>query len=266
MLTYSHMTIPAWSGSREEKQAIVDRLRVSGRNAIAERLARGSNHDVAEFEASHGRFDGVLDRLAKLQVQTLRSIERELSRPDTMANIPYLNGGGPYGSGADEWLSHMVGSGRAVRTDVSIRDGLAYRDLTRVFGPIFDRPYRAVRDFFALTGQQALCEMHSQAHTQRAVTALLRTLMCIYASQLTQTTKTFMKPNMGYAGMDAWADSQDACTFSSRSFATLVLTELPSVDELVGLLDSGALARTGLSPTTTIDRSELREWFSLSAM
>lgn len=262
------MTIPAWSGSHDEKQAILARLREMGHAALHERLqrdeARGAVSDSwrAKLVGDHDLLDAALERLAAMRVQTLRAIEQELARPDTMATAEYLNRGDPDGLGVGAWLISLSPGGRMARSESSLRDGIAYRDLARLHHG-FGRPYKAVRGFFRVLPSAPLCELPPEPHDQEAVAALLHVLCSIFEAQLTQTSTIYMKPNMGYSGMDAWADAQDACQFFSAAFATLVLAERPTADEIIALLDSGALERSGLEPTESLDRDELRERLAL---
>ncbi|GAB2619245.1 hypothetical protein GCM10009696_25960 [Kocuria himachalensis] len=228
---------------RAERTAAVERLR-----GVARADARDGVEGTQELERA-------LEFLGELDLRTLREIERELARPDSMIASP--------ATGAHGGLTAFLGTRYAAAFPASryhpstpvpqirarLLDTLVFRDVRIAHGgTMFDRSVRGVQGALGLPPRDSLAETGFPEYGASSVFLLLDVAASFATVQLSKTS-AHITASMGYSGMDAYADALDACHFMTAPFAKHLLRSRPDPEKLVAMAARGRLDAFGISPT-----------------
>ncbi|WP_336649822.1 hypothetical protein [Kocuria rosea] len=234
-----------------ERTAAVERLRATARTH-----ARDGAEGAQELEHA-------LAFLGELDLRTLREIERELARPDSMVASPAL---GTHGG-----LTAFLGTRYAAAFPASryhpstpvpqirarLLDTLVFREIRTAHGStMFDRSVGGVQGSLGLSPRDSLAETGFPEYGAAAVFLLLDVAASFATVQLSKTS-AHITASMGYSGMDAYADALDACHFMTAAFAKHLLRSPPDRDKLLTMAARGRLDAFGISPTD-LDGDRLR--------
>lgn len=246
------------SSDQGEISAIVQRIA-----ALAyadERLGKGGPD--AELPTELG---AALAFLPQLRLPTLRALEKDLARPDSLAT------GGMQGRrragepGVARFLVRACSQTRrpysspltAHAIDASLLDQLMFRDVRLAHGStMFHRCFDRVKDLLGLGPEDSLAEHGAARYGARGVATLLNTSVSVAKLQFSQTS-AHITPQMGYTGLDAYADAQDDCRSMTAPFARWILQTDPAPATVAALAAKGRLAKYGISPAE-LDPEELR--------
>ena len=234
---------------REEIDAIVGRIAA---RAYADERLGGSGPDAelaAELEAA-------LAFLPQLSLRTLRALEKDLARPDSLATggkeSPWQAGE----PGVAWYLVRVCSQTRrpyssprpASLVDASLLDLLVFRDIRLAHGSTMShRCMSGVKDILGLRPEDSLAEHGVARYGARGLVSLLNISMSLADLQLSKTS-AHITPQMGYAGMDAYADAQDNCHFMTAAFARWIMQTDPSPATVSALAANGRLSKYGISP------------------
>ena len=245
---------------RAERTAAVERLRAMARTQV-----RDGAEGAQELEHA-------LAFLGELDLRTLREIERELARPDSIITRP--------DTGAHGGLATFLGARYAAAFPASryhpstpvpqirahLLDTLVFREIRTAHGStMFDRSVRGVQGALGLSPRDSLAETGFPEYGAAAVFLLLDVAASFATVQLSKTS-AHITASMGYSGMDAYADALDACHFMTAAFAKHLLRSPPDPDKLVTMAARGRLDGYGISPTDLdgdrlrTELSKLRGW------
>ncbi|MEX5301817.1 hypothetical protein [Kocuria sabuli] len=201
--------------------------------------------------------------LGELDLRTLREIERELDRPDSMITRPV---GGERGGLAVFLGTRYAAAFPASRyhpstpvTQVRARllDTLVFREIRIAHGStMFDRAVRGVQAALGLPPHDSLAETGFVEYGTPSVFLLLDVAASFATVQLSRTS-AHITASMGYSGVDAYADALDACHFMTTPFARHLLRSRPGPDKLAIRALRGRLDAFGVSPTD-LDGDRLR--------
>lgn len=246
------------SSARDEIQAIVGRIA-----ALAHADERpGRNGPDAELAAELG---AALAFLPQLRLRTLRALEKDLTRPDSLAT------GGTQGrsqAGEPDVATFLVracsqthgpySTPRSAHTiDASLLDLIMFRDVRQAHGStMYHRCLDGVKAILGLGPEDSLAEHGVARYGARGIVSLLHISASLADLQFSQTS-AHITPRMGYAGLDAYADALDDCHFMTASFARWILKTDPSPAKLAALAANGRLAEYGISPAE-LDPQKLR--------
>lgn len=234
-----------------ERTAAVERLRATARNQL-----RDGAEGAQELEHA-------LAFLGELDLRTLREIERELARPDSIITRP--------DTGAHGGLATFLGARYAAAFPASryhpstpvpqirarLLDTLVFREIRTAHGStMFDRSVRGVQGALGLSPRDSLAETGFPEYGAAAVFLLLDVAASFATVQLSKTS-AHITASMGYSGMDAYADALDACHFMTAAFAKHLLRSPPDPDKLVTMAARGRLDGYGISPMD-LDGDRLR--------
>lgn len=206
-----------------------------------------------------------LEFLPQLRLRTLRSLEKDLAWPDSLAT------GGLQGRNQDEepgvarFLVHVCSqtprpysSPRPAHAiDASLLDLLMFRDVRLAHGnTMFHRCFDGVKAILGLSSEDSLAEHGVARYGARGIVSLLHISVSLAELQFSQTS-AHITPQMGYAGLDAWADAKDDCHCMTAAFARWILKTDPSPAKIAALAANGRLAKYGISPAD-LDPEKLR--------
>lgn len=237
------------------------------RTAAGERLRAMARTQVRDGAEGAQELEHALAFLGELDLRTLREIERELARPDSMIAGPAV---GTHGG-----LTAFLGTRYAAAFPASryrpstpvpqirarLLDTLVFREIrTAHGGTMFDRSVRGVQGALELSPRDSLAETGFPEYGAAAVFLLLDVAASFATVQLSKTS-AHITASMGYSGMDAYADALDACHFMTAAFARHLLRCPPDPDKLVTMAARGRLDGLGLSPTD-LDGDRLRSELS----
>lgn len=233
------------------------------RTTMLERLRGVARADVRDGAEGAQELEHTLAFLGELDLRTLREVERELARPDSMITRP---GGGAHGG-----LAAFLGARYAAAFPASryrpstpvpqirarMLDMLVFREIRMAHGStMFDRSVRGVQEALGLPPHDSLAETGFVEYGAASVFLLLDVAAALATVQLSRTS-AHITASMGYSGMDAYADALDACHFMTTPFARHLLRSRPGPDRLVALAARGRLDAYGISPTD-LDGDRLR--------
>ncbi|WP_298585387.1 hypothetical protein [uncultured Kocuria sp.] len=233
------------------------------RTTVVERLIGVASTDARDRAEGTQELEHALAFLGELDLRTLREIERELARPDSMITRPV--------GGARGGLAAFLGTRYAAAFPASryrpstpvpqirarLLDTLVFREIRIAHGTtMFDRSVRGVRDALGLTPRDSLAEAGFPEYGASSVFLLLDVAASFATVQLSRTS-AHITASMGYSGMDAYADALDACHFMTAAFAKHLLRSRPSPDKIVAMAARGRLDAYGISPTE-LDGDRLR--------
>lgn len=243
---------------RDEINRIVERIATLAR--ADERLGKsGAN---AELPAE---LDAALAFLPQLRLRTLRALEKDLARPDSLATggVPgNVQAGEP---GVARFLVRVCAQTRrpysppraTPAVDAALLDLLVLRDIRLAHGSsMYDRCLDGLKDIMGLGPEESLAEHGVARHGARGVVSLLNTSVAVAGLQFSQTS-AHITPRMGYAGLDAWADAKDDCHSMTAAFARWILKADPSPVKVAAKAANGRLAKYGISPAE-LDPEKLR--------
>ncbi|MHA7284359.1 hypothetical protein [Arthrobacter sp. TMS2-4] len=234
------------------------------RAAMVERLGATARADAADSAKGHQELEYALTFLGELDLRTLRELENELARPDSMISTP-RPGWGTVGLAAflgRHYAAAVPASRYHPRTPVpvlrnDVLDTLVFREIRIAHGDtMFDRCVRGVKDALGLPADASLAESGFLEYGVENVFLLLDIAASLAPVQLHRTS-AHITPSMGYSGIDAYADALDACHFMSARLAAYLLRRRPSSEKFVVLAARGRLNTFGISPTD-IDSTRLR--------
>ena len=243
---------------RDEINTIVQRIAAL---AYADERLGGSGPD-AELPTELG---AALEFLPQLSLRTLRALEKDLARPDSLAT------GGVQGRrqsgepGAAWFLVRACSQTRrpyssprtAPAIDASLLDLLMLRDVRLAHGSsMYHRCTKGVKDILGLGSEDSLAEHGVARYGARGIVSLLHISASLADVQFSQTS-AHITPRMGYAGLDAYADALDDCHFMTAAFARWILKTDPSPAKVAALAANGRLAEYGISPAE-LDPEKLR--------
>lgn len=225
------------------------------RTAAVERLRGAARADARDGADGTQELKHALAFLGELDLRTLREIERELARPDSMIASPAL--------GAHGGLTAFLGTRYAAAFPASryhpstpvpqirarLLDTLVFREIRIAHGgTMFDRSVRGVQGALGLSPRDSLAETGFPEYGAPAVFLLLDVAASFATVQLSKTS-AHITASMGYSGMDAYADALDACHFMTAAFAKQLLRSRPDPEKLVAMAARGRLDAFGISPT-----------------
>lgn len=225
------------------------------RTAAVERLRAMARTQVRDGAAGAQELEHALAFLGELDLRTLREIERELARPDSMIASPAV---GTHGG-----LTAFLGTRYAAAFPASryhpstpvpqirarLLDTLVFREIRTAHGStMFDRSVRGVQGALGLSPRDSLAETGFPEYGAAAVFLLLDVAASFATVQLSKTS-AHITASMGYSGLDAYADALDACHFMTATFAKHLLRSPPEPDKLVTMAARGRLDVFGISPT-----------------
>ncbi|MGG7652976.1 hypothetical protein [Kocuria rosea] len=230
-------------GEQAERTAAVERLRG---------VARADSRDGAERAQE---LEHALEFLGELDLRTLREIERELARPDSMITSPAVGAhGGLTAFLGTRYTAAFPASRYHPSTPVPqirarLLDTLVFREIRTAHGiTMFDRSVRGVQGVLGLSPRDSLAETGFPEYGAEAVFLLLDVAASFATVQLSKTS-AHVTASMGHSGMDAYADALDACHFMTAAFAKHLLRSPPDPDKLVTMAARGRLDAFGISPT-----------------
>ncbi len=132
-----------------------------------------------------------------------------------------------------------------------------FRDVRLAHGSVmFHRCFTGVKDILGLGPEDSLAEHGVARYGARGVVSILNTSVSLADLQLSKTS-AHITPQMGYAGMDAYADAQDDCHSMTAAFARWILQTDPSPAKVAALAANGRLAKYEISPAE-LDPEKLR--------
>lgn len=245
-------------GVREEIEAIVGRIAAL---AHADERSGRSGPD-AELAAELG---AALAFLPQLGPRTLRALEKDLTRPDSLATGGTQGRGQSGEPGVARFLVRACSqthgpysSPRSAQTiDASLLDLLTFRDVRLAHGSsMYHRCFDGVKAILGLGPEDSLGEHGVARYGARGIVSLLHISVSLADLQFSQTS-AHITPRMGYAGLDAYADALDDCHFMTAAFARWILKTDPSPATLAALAANGRLAAYGISPAD-LDPEQLR--------
>ncbi|MFF0902469.1 UNVERIFIED_CONTAM: hypothetical protein RF653_01190 [Kocuria sp. CPCC 205316] len=225
------------------------------RTTVVERLRGVARADARDGVEGTQELERALEFLGELDLRTLREIERELARPDSMIASPAM--------GAHGGLTAFLGTRYAAAFPASryhpstpvpqirarMLDTLVFRDVRIAHGgTMFDRSVRGVQGALGLPPRDSLAETGFPEYGAASVFLLLDVAASFATVQLSKTS-AHITASMGYSGMDAYADALDACHFMTAAFAKHLLRSRPDPEKLVAMAARGRLDAFGISPT-----------------
>ncbi|MFI7742790.1 hypothetical protein [Kocuria rhizosphaericola] len=234
-----------------ERTTVVERL-----SGVARAHARDGTDGAQELEHALGF-------LGELDLRTLREVECELARPDSVITGPV---GGERGGLAAFLGTRYAAAFPASRYPPStpvpqlrarLLDTLVFRETRIAHGStMFDRAVRRVQGALGLPPNDSLAETGFVEYGASSVFLLLDVAASFATVQLSRTS-AHITASMGYSGVDAYADALDACHFMTTPFARHLLRSRPAPDKLVAMAARGRLDTFGISPTD-LDGDRLR--------
>ncbi|HSO17195.1 MAG TPA: hypothetical protein VLS95_14715, partial [Arthrobacter sp.] len=246
------------SSNQGEINAIVQRITAL---AYADERLGGSGPD-SELPAELG---AALAFLPQLSLRTLRALEQDLARPDSLAT----GGGQRRGQTGEPGVARFLvracsqtrrpySSPRTARAiDASLLDLLMFRDVRLAHGSsMYHRCFDGVKDILGLGPEDSLAEHGVARYGARGIVSLLHISVSVADLQFSQTS-AHITPQMGYAGLDAYADAQDDCHSMTAAFARWILQTDPSPARVATLAANGRLAKFEISPAE-LDPEKLR--------
>lgn len=244
--------------ARDEIDAIVGRIATM---AFADERLRRSGPD----EKLAAELDAALAFLPELRLPTLRALDRDLARPDSLATCGVLKWGSKGEPGTVMFLimfasppSHYYWAPRsATSIDAELTDLLLFRNVLLAHGDtMFFECLTGVKDILALGPEDSLAEQGVSRYGARGIASILNISVSLAKLQLSKTS-AHITPQMGYAGMDAYADAKDDCHSMTAALARWILQTDPGPDEVARLAASGRLAKFDISPSA-LDSEQLR--------
>ena len=243
---------------RDEINAVVGRIATL---AYADERLGGSGPD-AELA---GELGAALEFMPQLSLRTLRALEKDLARPDSLATGGTQGRGQSDDPGVARFLVHVCSqtprpystprSAHAI--DASLLDLLMLRDVRLAHGSsMYHRCLDGVKTILGLGSEDSLAEQGVARYGARGIVSLLHISASLADLQFSQTS-AHITPRMGYAGLDAYADALDDCHFMTAAFARWILKTDPSPAKLAALAANGRLAEYGISPAE-LDPEKLR--------
>lgn len=230
-------------------------LEMDQRAAAAERLTAAVRASAVEGDAGARDVEHALAFLGELDVRTLREIERELGRDDSLMTYPT---GGSTGSLATflgrRFAASIATSRYTITTPVpriraELLDTLVFREILRAHGgTMFARTVEAVKKALGLPEHGSLAET-GFAQYGSANLFLLVDVASAFAVTQFKRTSVILDGVRGPEGMDLYADALDNCHFTTAAFARFLLKSQPSPEKLCKATARGRLDGFGVSPT-----------------
>ncbi|WP_026550426.1 hypothetical protein [Arthrobacter sp. Br18] len=232
------------------------------RVAAVERLgavARAGARDGAEGARD---LDYALRFLEELDLRTLREIDRDLARTDSLisrpaSGVPGLAAflGGRYAAALPSSRYHSMTP--VAQLEADLLDTLVFREILLAHGDImFHRAVRGVRNALGLPPHGSLATTGFARCGALSMFLLLDVAVSLAGVQLSRTS-AHITASMGYSGIDAYAGALDNCHFMTTGFARYLLRHRPGPDRLVAMMARGRLDAFGISPTD-LDKDRLR--------
>ncbi|WP_230010882.1 hypothetical protein, partial [Microbacterium sp. Bi128] len=244
--------------SQSEIDAIVGRI-----SALAHEDEQ-RRHSGAE-EKLGAALDAALEFLPELSLRTLQTLEADLARRDSLADCGVLEWSSAGEPGTAKFLirfasppSHCYGTLRnAASIEAALLDLLLFRDVLEAYGDyMFFECLTGVKDILGLGPGESLAEQGVAKYDAGGVASVLHSAVSIAGLQLKQTS-AYITPQMGYAGVGAYADAKDDCHFMTAALARWILRNRPSPEAVAGLAGNGRLAKFDISPST-LDAGKLQ--------
>lgn len=233
------------------------------RTAAVDRLSTAVHDSARDGEEGAGEVGHALAFLAKLDLRTLREIECELGREDSLINHPAL-GIGNRGLAAflgRRFAASVSTSRYGFATPVSkiranLLDTLVFREILRAHGDtMFNRVILGVKKALGLPEPESLAEAGFAGYGPANIFLLLDVAASFATVQFERTSVT-LDGVRGPEGMDLYADALDNCHFMTTAFARYQLKSQPSPEKLCTATVRGRLDGFGVSPTD-IDHERL---------
>ena len=246
------------SSDQREIDGIVQRISAL---AHADERLGGAGAD-SELPAELG---AALEFLPQLSLRTLRALDQDLARPDSLATGGGQRRGQPGEPGVARFLVRACSQTRgpysspraAPAIDAALLDLLMFRDVRLAHGSVmFDRCFTGVKDILGLGPEDSLAEHGVARYGARGVVSILNISVSLADLQLSKTS-AHITPQMGYAGLDAYADAQDDCHSMTATFARWILQTDPSPAKVAALAANGRLPKYAISPAE-LDPEKLR--------
>lgn len=236
-----------------DSQSKIDAIvgRIAALAYADERLGMGGPD--AELAAELG---AALAFLPQLRLGTLRALEKDLARPDSLATGGIQRRGQAGEPGVAWFVVRVCSQTRgpdssprpAHAIDASLLDLLMFRDVRLAHGDImFQRCFTRVKDILGLGSEDSLADHGVARYGAHGIVSLLNISVSLAELQLSQTS-AHITAQMGYAGLDAYADAKDDCHFMTAAFARWILKKDPSPAKVAALAADGRLATYGISP------------------
>jgi len=246
------------SSSQSEIDAIVGRI-----SAVAheDEFRRHSGADEKLVTA----LNAAVAFLPEFRLRTLQALEADLARRDSLANCGVLDCGFAGEPGIAKFLirfasppSHYHGTPRtAASVEAGLLDLLLFRDVLLAYGEnMFFACLTGVKEILGLGPGESLAEQGVAKYDACGVASVLHSAVSIAGLQLKQTS-AYITPQMGYAGVDAYADAKDDCHFMTAALARWILRNRPGPEGVAGLAGNGRLAKFDISPST-LEAGKLR--------
>lgn len=243
---------------QSEIDAIVGRISAL---AHGDQQRRGNGSDEQLVAA----LNAALAFLPELRLRTLQTLEADLARPDSLAVCGVLYWGSAGEPGPAKFVIRFASppsyytwaSRSAASIDAALLDLLLFRDVLLAYGDyMFFECLAGVKDILGLGQEDSLAERGAGKYGARGVASVLHSAVCIAGLQL-KLTSAYITPQMGYAGVGAYADAKDDCHFMTAAMARWILRHGPGPDEIAGLAGNGRLGKFDISPSG-LDAGKLR--------
>ncbi|KUM32711.1 hypothetical protein [Arthrobacter sp. EPSL27] len=243
---------------RDEISDIVQRI--AARAHADERLVKSGTNGELPAE-----LDAALAFLPQLRLRTLRALEEDLARPDSLATGGMPGNGQAGEPGVARFLVRVCAQTRrpysppraTPAVDAAMLDLLVLRDIRLAHGSsMYDRCLDGLKDIMGLGPEESLAEHGVARYGAVGIVSLLHTSVSLAVLQHRQTS-AHITAQMGYAGVDAYADAKDDCHSMTAAFARWILQTRPSPAKVAALAANGRLARYSISPAK-LDPDEVR--------
>ncbi|GAB3518131.1 hypothetical protein [Arthrobacter monumenti] len=256
------------SPEQAEKEAIIERIATLSREdqlrrqheaAVSRREWPASRWEgyVNTDEKNSAQLESSLNVLQVFRLGTLRALESDLLRPDSLATHRGFVVG-PCGSGAAQFLIGTCNSpwGHAT-AEAHLLDMLTFRDiLTSHRNSMFEHCMGQVKSVLNLARGESLTNEGASRYGSDSVFAVFDIAASFASLQLSKTS-AHVTASMGYSGLDAYADAKVACHCMTVKFAQFILTKSPDTEKIVSMLSEGRLSEFGISPAD-LTEEELR--------
>ena len=237
-------------------------------DGIVERIAVTAREDprtpTGGAEKQADSLQAALDFLPQLRLRTLRALEHFVSSPEGLAAAVVLNRGRPDGVGVANFVVRFCsppsfyGPRRtSASIDADLLDLVSFNRMRDAHGDtMLDKCLADVKRIFGLQPEDALADQGFAKYGVHGASRVLDIAVSVATLQLSKTA-AHISPQLGYAGMDAFADAKDDCHCMSAAFARWILKKDPSPAKVAALAANGRLAKYGISPGD-LDPEKLR--------